>query len=82
MESALKSSYYMYIRYLYNHPELLTDSEKASVFFFIREYCYSSMFRYNKKGNFNVPYGGISYNRKDLRKKIDISGLQEMILCF
>lgn len=71
MESALKSSYYMYIRYLYNHPELLTDSEKASVFFFIREYCYSSMFRYNKKGNFNVPYGGISYNRKDLRKKID-----------
>lgn len=28
------------------------------------------MFRYNKKGEFNVPYGGISYNRKDFQKKI------------
>ena len=29
------------------------------------------MFRYNKQGKFNVPYGGISYNRKDFNKKID-----------
>lgn len=29
------------------------------------------MFRYNAKGEFNVPYGGISYNRKDFQKKID-----------
>lgn len=71
MESALKSSYYMYIRYLYNHSENLNNGEKAAVFFFIREYCYSSMFRYNKDGEFNVPYGGISYNRKDFKKKID-----------
>ena len=28
------------------------------------------MFRYNSHGEFNVPYGGISYNRKDLAKKI------------
>ena len=41
------------------------------MFYFIREYCYASMFRYNKQGKFNVPYGGISYNRKDFNKKID-----------
>ena len=29
------------------------------------------MFRYNSNGEFNVPYGGISYNRKDFRAKID-----------
>jgi site-specific DNA-adenine methylase len=29
------------------------------------------MFRYNSNGEFNVPYGGISYNRKDFSKKID-----------
>jgi DNA adenine methylase len=28
------------------------------------------MFRYNRRGAFNVPYGGISYNRKDLARKI------------
>src|SRR5260370_31267042 len=28
------------------------------------------MFRYNSRGEFNVPYGGISYNRKDLARKV------------
>lgn len=71
MEAALKSSYYMYIRYLQNHLQELTKGHQAAVFFFVREYCYSSMFRYNSNGKFNVPYGGISYNRKDFQKKID-----------
>jgi DNA adenine methylase len=29
------------------------------------------MFRYNQKGEFNIPYGGISYNKKDFKSKID-----------
>ena len=29
------------------------------------------MFRYNSKGDFNIPYGGMSYNRKDFKSKID-----------
>jgi DNA adenine methylase len=28
------------------------------------------MFRYNRRGEFNVPYGGITYNRKNLARKI------------
>lgn len=71
MEAAIKSAYYMYIRYLQNHSFELSNGRQAAVFFFIREYCYSSMFRYNGKGEFNVPYGGISYNRKDFQKKVD-----------
>ncbi len=71
IEAALKSAYYMYIRYLHNISDKLTFGRRAAVFFFIREYCYSSMFRYNRKGEFNVPYGGISYNRKDFQKKIN-----------
>lgn len=71
IEAALKSAYYMFIRHLQNHLSELSVGRQASVFFFIREYCYSSMFRYNTKGEFNVPYGGISYNRKDFQKKID-----------
>lgn len=71
IEAAMKSAYYMFVRYLQNHSSELSRGRQAAVFFFIREYCYSSMFRYNKKGEFNVPYGGISYNRKDFQKKIN-----------
>jgi DNA adenine methylase len=56
----------------------MAKGEQSAVFFFIREYCYSSMFRYNGKGEFNVPYGGISYNRKDFQKKIDYLSSAEL----
>ena len=78
IEAAMKSAYYMYIRYLQNHLSELSKGRQAAVFFFIREYCYSSMFRYNGKGEFNVPYGGISYNRKDFQKKVDYLLSDEM----
>ena len=29
------------------------------------------MFRYNKNGEFNVPYGGMAYNNKDFSAKIE-----------
>lgn len=66
-ECALKGSFYMFIRALYNQNQ----TQNSEYFYFIREYCYSSMFRYNANGEFNVPYGGISYNRKNFQRKID-----------
>lgn len=73
IESAFKSAFYTHFRYLYNNiKELNLSNEFSSAsYFYIREYCYSSMFRYNKKGKFNVPYGGISYNSKSMGKKIN-----------
>lgn len=73
IESAFKSAYYMYLRHLYNYKAELemTTADHIAIFYFIREYCYASMFRYNKDGKFNVPYGGISYNRKAFNKKIE-----------
>ncbi len=70
------SGFYMYFRKVYNDILLKreTNVSKAYIianFYFIREYCYGSMFRYNSKGEFNIPYGGMSYNRKDLKTKID-----------
>lgn len=70
------SGYYMYFRKVFNDLSLgrITDQSiqyKAANFYFIREYCYGSMFRYNSKGEFNIPYGGMSYNRKNMRSKID-----------
>lgn len=74
IESGIKSGIYTFIRFLFNNYKDLNidDSILASLYFFIREYCYSSMFRYNKKGFFNVPYGGISYNKKNLTTKINM----------
>lgn len=70
------SGYYMYFRDIYNDLNLgrITDQSlqyKIANFYFIREYCYGSMFRYNSKGEFNIPYGGISYNTKNFKTKID-----------
>jgi DNA adenine methylase len=72
IESALKSAFYMHFRHLYNKKQVygINKSFSTAMFYFVREYCYASMFRYNSKGEFNVPYGGIQYNRKDFLKKI------------
>lgn len=69
---AFKSAFYTHIRYLYNHIEDFKISLpfETAIYFFVREFCYSSMFRYNQQGEFNVPYGGISYNKKSIAKKI------------
>jgi DNA adenine methylase len=72
IEAAVKSGVYMHFRDVYNKKlGVLSSDEKAAVFFFIREFCYASMFRYNKNGDFNIPYGGIGYNRKNFKSKIE-----------
>jgi DNA adenine methylase len=72
MESALKSAFYMHLRHLYNSINAygISTGTATAIFFLVRENAYASMFRYNSRGEFNVPYGGISYNRKDLARKI------------
>lgn len=70
IETAIKSAVYMDLRALYNTPSL-SPVLHCALFLFIRNYAYSGMFRYNDKGQFNVPYGGIAYNAKSMRKKLD-----------
>lgn len=72
IESSLKAAFYTHFRMLMNNRKELGISEAfgTAIYFFVRQVCYSSMFRYNKDGKFNVPYGGISYNRKSFADKI------------
>lgn len=72
IEGAIKAAYYMHLRNLYNTFDKLNISKSfyEALFFFIRNYTYSGMFRYNSSGKFNVPYGGIGYNRKSLNGKL------------
>lgn len=72
IETAFLSSLYMYYRFIYNDKGVCRESPlSASVFLFIRNYAYSGMFRFNSNGDFNVPYGGIGYNSKNLESKLD-----------
>ncbi len=73
-ETALKGSYYNLIRdFYYNiNQDNYQKYQFSSFFFFIREFCFGSMFRYNSSGQFNIPYGGSNYNRKNLRRKINL----------
>ena len=73
METALKSAFYMHFRYIYNHIDNFNIDKhiKSAIFFFIRNFTYGGMFRYNSLGQFNAPYGGIQYNKKNLQKKVN-----------
>lgn len=73
IETAFTSALYTYLRALYNDKQLCKDNPQlaTALFVFLRNYAYSGMFRYNDKGEFNVPYGGISYNHKLMQAKID-----------
>lgn len=74
VEGAVRAAFYMSIRARYNRSRLSeTWSEtRLADFFFLREFTYAAMFRFNSRGEFNVPYGGVSYNRKSLGDKLEI----------
>ncbi|MDR1022655.1 MAG: DNA adenine methylase [Prevotellaceae bacterium] len=80
IEAALKSAFYMHFRHIYNNTEKykINSAFKAAIFLFIRNFAYSGMFRYNANGDFNVPYGGIAYNRKNFLKKVDYLRTKEL----
>lgn len=75
IETGFTSGFYTHFRNIFNDCKLnrrkLPKEKYIAVFYYIREFCYGSMFRYNSSGEFNIPYGGISYNKKDFSSKID-----------
>lgn len=80
LEAAIKAAFYTHFRHIYNNFEKyrVESSFQAAIFFFIRNFAYSGMFRYNSSGKFNVPYGGIGYNRKNMEKKLTYLKSQEL----
>lgn len=75
IKTGFRSGLYMHFRNIYNEFSLGkrvgTLEEKIANFYFMREFCYGSMFRYNRQGHFNIPYGGIAYNKKNFKRKLD-----------
>lgn len=84
IETAIKSAVYMCFRDEYNRQAKINKDTECycALFLFIRNYCYSGMFRYNNSGDFNVPYGGIAYNGKSLSKKLNFYKSKELNIKF
>lgn len=72
-ECVLKASLYTHIRTQYNQRNSeetpYSHAEIIAMYLYIRENCYSAMHRTNELGEFNVPYGGISYNCHNFARK-------------
>lgn len=84
IETAIKSAVYMNYRHMYNSKEIKKANKAlhSALFFFIRNYAYSGMFRYNANGEFNVPYGGIAYNSKFMAKKLSYYRSEALVAHF
>jgi len=74
-ETGIRSGVYLFFRTLLNKHYLQTinlrPAKAAANWYFVREFCYGAMFRFNAKGEFNIPYGGIAYNKKNFRQKAE-----------
>lgn len=74
IETAFRSGFYMHFRDVMNYNGTrykVSHAKKIANYYFVREFCYGSMFRFNSDGYFNIPYGGIAYNSKDFRGKVN-----------
>lgn len=74
IETGFRSGFYSHFRDIMNKEKKkkikLSRQKKVANWYFIREFCYGGMFRFNRSGDFNVPYGGMNYNDKNLRAKV------------
>ena len=75
IETGVRSGLYLYLRTIMNKHALgtinLNKAKATANWYFVREFCYASMFRYNRNKEFNIPYGGIAYNSKNFRLKVE-----------
>lgn len=66
--SALKAALYTALRSAYNASQ--EGPERAALWWFLRDFCYGGMFRQNASGGMNVPYGGLSYDRRSMAGRL------------
>ena len=68
--TSLHAALFVLLRKLYNKISYSNKALKLVLYYYIREFSYSGMFRYNSSGSFNAPYGGFSYNKKTFDEKL------------
>jgi DNA adenine methylase len=81
IEGAVRAAFYMAVRRRYNEARRADrwDTWRSADFLFLREFAYAAMFRFNARDEFNVPYGGVTYNRKSLADKVRLMFSDAMV---
>jgi DNA adenine methylase len=62
---------YIELREKFNNKQLTSHQEDVCLFVYLNRHCFNGLIRYNKKGQFNVPFGRydkINVPEKELRK--------------
>ena len=67
-ETAVRAAYYTRVR---AEERTAVGARATACFLFVRDFCYGSMFRSNAAGEFNIPYGGRSYNAKSFLARLE-----------
>lgn len=73
IKTAIKGALYIAFRSLYNDKKVkeMNQPLHSALTLFIRQTVMSGMFRVNKEGKFNAPYGGLSRNNMSLSTKLE-----------
>lgn len=69
-----KESFYYYMRYLFNHVIERGEVAHSALFLFLNKTCWRGVYRTNRSGYFNVPFG----NYKKTPKMISKEDLQKV----
>lgn len=76
IETGYRSGFYTHFRNFHNnklnHKQDIKKEKWIANYYFLREYCFGGMFRHNFSGEFNIPYGGRNYNKKNFERKVNI----------
>jgi DNA adenine methylase len=67
-ETAVRAAFYTRVR---AEERTAAGARATACFLFVRDFCYGSMFRSNAAGEFNIPYGGRSYNSKSFLARLE-----------
>jgi DNA adenine methylase len=67
-ETAVRAAFYTRVRF---EERTAVGARATACFLFVRDFCYGSMFRNNAAGEFNIPYGGRSYNGKSFLARLE-----------
>jgi DNA adenine methylase len=67
-ETAVRAAFYTRVR---AEERSASGARATACFLFVRDFCYGSMFRSNADGEFNIPYGGRSYNAKSFLARLE-----------
>lgn len=70
LETVARREFYSYLR-LREGESSRGEAVRSAYYYFVRELAFGGMFRRNRQGRFNAPYGGRSYDRKRFLPKVE-----------